>query len=169
MYPTKYAHIDHDSFKDMDVKNKAAILFLSKNNVSYHPEETLKLMENVNTAKEFIIVFMEDLDGYWKSGKLKEHERYDLDEPLEYHFDKIDAFLRHNKDLEVIASCSAGVSRSGFVTWWLDFQNGNADDAEWSEDEYGIYFHAGKTSTRKRGYFTNGLLTKYALQSVRKA
>lgn len=162
MYPTKYTNISKGSFLQIEpekLKNAALILFIPKdgyhNNKESYPEGYIPTLKaHAKHAKDVLYIEAEDVGLNWGDNFIK---------PKVRHFHEIDSFLKKNAANPILAICDAGVSRSGFVSFYLDVKNNNLDHVGFCPYLDDIHFSRG----RKYGtfYHTNPALTKYMMDS----
>lgn len=162
MYPKKYKNISKKELMREDVHNKALIIFITDDLDTINPEEypdlytpnVIKISEN---SYDTLFVNAEDIC----KGLSKDYRA-----PSETDFLNINNFLVRNSEKEIVAVCDAGISRSGFVTFFLDVKNDNIDDVSYQKDyNGGSIFSVGKRGTSYRRYLTNSALTDYLLSS----
>lgn len=130
-YPTKYKNMSKMNFLSFCADNYrkdnvAVILFLTPGSLvsgssSLDDEfnivsnnETVNCLAKLPQVSDSLIINIEDTFDYIGNAF-----------PLatKNNIIHIDTFLKLNYDKEVIAVCDAGVSRSGFITWYLDKMN----------------------------------------------
>lgn len=156
-YPTMYSNASHKYLLSLDVSQKAIILFISSDHVKHGFDGLIKLLAHVRTAKEYLIIYAEDIPYEWT---LQTKDSFKYEPPTEQQFLQIDNFLKENANLEVIASCGAGTSRSGFVHWYLDVIQNNISEIIYNQ-ERDLYIK-GENPFNENTYRANSLLVHFA-------
>lgn len=165
MYPTKYTNISKATFLKLDVSKCAIILFIPEDGYHDKPESYPEgyipnLKKHAETAKAALYIPAEDVGSKWG----KQFKR-----PKVHHLHQISQFLKKNADTPILAVCDAGVSRSGFVTFFLDIKNNNLKGVKYVLDYDGFDQHFVRGSLRGKSwgsfYHTNPALTNYLLNS----
>lgn len=161
MYPSKYANIGKREFLNIDVSKAAIILFIPKDGYHDMPVEypegyipTLKA--HAQTAVDVLYIEAEDVGIKW--GK-------NFATPKIRHLHEIDSFLKKNAGHPILAVCDAGVSRSGFVTFYLSVKNDKLEGVHYSLESDGNDPHFIRGSKYGKFFHTNPALTKYLLDS----
>lgn len=161
MYPTKYANIGKHEFLNTDVSTAAIILFIPKDGSHDMPESypegyipTLKA--HAETAVDVLYIEAEDVGTKWGKNFIA---------PKVRHLHEIDSFLKKNAGNPVLAVCDAGVSRSGFVTFYLSVKNDKLEGVHFSLESDGDDPHFIRGSKYGKFFHTNPALTKYLLDS----
>mgnify|MGYP004597686091 CR=1 FL=1 len=162
MYPTRYTNISKRMFLETDVTPAAIILFIPED--GYHDQPEMypdgyipNLKAHAETAKDVLYIPAEDVGVNWG---------LNFKRPTAQHFEEINNFLKKNADNPILAVCDAGVSRSGFVTFFLDVKNDRLDGVSYSPDYTGFDPHFIRRSTEHGTFYhTNPALTKFMLES----
>lgn len=163
-YPTKYKNMSKANFLSLCADNYrkdnvAVILFLTPGSLTagssslddefniVSNNDTVSCLAKLPQVSDSLIVNVEDTFDYIGNAF-----------PLatKNSIVHIDNFLKLNNDKEVIAVCDAGVSRSGFVTWYLDRMNKVARD--WTE------LSPYEFKSKEMRAITSPLLTMFALE-----
>lgn len=161
-YPTKYQHYSHEDLQTVDLTKKSLIYFLSREELT-RPEELKKLI-HVNTAKHVLFIYAQDMpilapDILDTTGLIRH-----ADMPYPNQMAQIDLFLQDHADTTMIASCGAGVSRSGFVHWYLDVINNHFDGICYARIKHdGIVYQNDIPNNEIGGYSANSSFVHYAM------
>lgn len=122
-YPDQYTALDRESFLARTPDNKTVVIFIH-GNVATDLDDKPSFERAQTVLPRYPDYLSIDIDD------VVEHDMTAQDNE-KYHFlffslakaYQIDKFLRQHADKRVIATCVAGVSRSGGVVWYLDSQN----------------------------------------------
>lgn len=166
MYPKSYENMSKSTFlkfcqNRMRKDHIAVILFITPNSLIgksmmtddfsiVTDNDSLKALVCTQMVGASLVLNVEDLDEY-----IGEAFPLATDDTIT----QIDNFLLSHSDKHIIAVCDAGVSRSGFISWYLDMKNSISRDwVPLNDFEYkSKYFSA----------ITSPLLTKLALEKMK--
>lgn len=152
IYPVVYNHLPKSQALTLDVSNKNVIMFMSDDSWQYNVEKAKVNLEIVASAKHGLLIYAEDID--FENGDIEELQSR-FASPNIYQMKQIDYFLRKYPDDELLAVCDAGLSRSGFVHWYLDVKSRNADGMTRIDNHF---------INHKHRYVTNAEFTKLSMQ-----
>lgn len=168
-YPTSYENISHDRFKTRKLTdNDAVILFASDDNVNHGLGGLIQTLSRLKDVKNKIVVWAEDLP--YKDDSFKDNLDYMGNAPLfsVQQIRQINHFLQKNSDKHIIASCSAGVSRSGFVSLLLDIKNDRLDyvkrERGWQDNDTYSFGRRKDNPAGLNGYHANSQALYYAIE-----
>lgn len=157
-YPTVYSNSSHEHLLAQNLSNTNVVLFLSSSNIKHGLPKLQKLLDHIKTANDYLVIYAEDIPLSWLSEIPNDIYKYEA--PTENQFLQIDDFLKSHADKELIASCSAGTYRSGFVHFYLDVIHNHVNHLTYNPrtDRYSN----GGSIFDENTYRSNSLLTHYA-------
>jgi len=167
-YPVSYENIPHDRFKTHSfTENDAVILFASDDNVNHGLGQLIQTIARLKDVKNKMVVWAEDLP--YEKNSFKDRLEFMGNAPLisVQQVRQINKFLLDNSDKHIISSCSAGVSRSGFVSLFLDIKNGNTDyikkEHGWDDEDIYSFGRRKDNPGNLNGYHANSQAMYYAV------
>lgn len=162
MYPTIYSHCSHDKLLTLSLQHKNVILFISDDDIRHGLSTLHKLLAHIQTASNFLVIYADDIPLDW----LHEmpNQVFKMNAPTEDQFLQINDFLQQHANQELIASCSAGTSRSGFVHFYLDILNHRIQNVVYYR-QANVYGNQGDFLDENI-YRANSLLTHFAINHM---
>ncbi|MDT9683438.1 hypothetical protein RND61_15420 [Streptomyces sp. TRM76323] len=166
-FPTIYNNFSHSELLNgVEVTDDdALILFVSMDDIRWGKDNLRKLLNVALGAKNSLVIFADDLP--------KEVVSYTVDMlpsldnpsmPSEQHVKQIVRFLLDNPNKNIISSCSAGISRSGWVSFFLDVKNARFDSIKRFGESY-LWSFDSKRTVVHNGYNANSAFTYYAIEN----
>lgn len=163
-FPSSYKHVSHHELLD-NIKlsdNDALILFMGMDDVRWGREEYFKLLKLVKETTYSLLIFADDLPKETIDTTIDGLVSLDNPSMPSYeHVKQIVRFLLDNNDRNIVASCGAGISRSGWVSFFLDVKNGHYDSIRRFKSPVDWDYDSRKTDIHN-GYNANSAFTFYA-------
>lgn len=133
-------------------KDSACILFVP-NEKGCDRQLDQAVIKHAQQSKNVLVLSISDLGLTIGNKKFR---------PRLNHLNQIDAFLQENRHLPIISVCDAGVSRSGFISFYLDLKNKRWSHIQGQTEDFTneIVF------TRPRQQFRNAYMTNPGLSTL---
>lgn len=154
-YPTCYEHLSKREFLMTDSKDSACIIFVP-NDKGCDRQLDQAVIKHARQSKKVLVLAISDLGLTIGNKKFR---------PQLNHLNQIDDFLQENRQSPIIAVCDAGVSRSGFISFYLDLKNKSWSHIQGQIDEFTKEFIVTRPRRQfRKAYMTNPGLSTLLLQ-----